>query len=537
MLASVSLASSSQAAPGAPAASAGVAANAVTVTPEQFGAIGDGVADDAPALQRALDAVAARPEGSIVMLQAKTAYRCGSGLVLDASRASMTGAALLDFSGWEGRYLRVSATSTGARGEPENNYGHKGMVSGAIRIKGAGSGTRSIGVDFDSPNAATSAQLLVENLSVFACGTGLRFGDHAYNNVLLHCEVFACDVCVDYPGANDNGERNALIGCTLYNSGTAIRMSAGNGALHLQSCSLDYTKILYEVKAGSVLATSCHHESDTWQDRPIRCAGDGGFVRLDGGWLVNQAKSWIGRSIIDVAKGAAVHVTDMLVHNFVPTPSSAARAMCWGQGAGLLRVHGTQSYDLGTIPPRLHDGRTGLSDPDFTAASWQDMVWRTADTQQPITDRHAQPGANLQLALGRVANERGLVVSKTYGSNSAAAFVLIALPVQNGDTVLSGFRVRRDPTRPGRNGTLYVSPAWVRIDGQDEHRLPVMVRLELVGTLTVEPPTDDFALVSPASSRTQRTAPSWATHFCMVVDLVAAHEASFIFNGLWADTI
>jgi hypothetical protein len=103
--------------------------------------------------------------------------------------------------------------------------------------------------------------------------------------------------------------------------------------------------------------------------------------------------------------------------------------------------------------------------------------------------------------------------------------------------VLAGFRVRRDPARPGHNGTLFVSPAWARIDGQDSHRLPVTVRLERVGTQTVEVPTDHFVLVSPASSRTQRTAPPWATHFCMVVDLAGAHEASFILNGLWADVI
>ena len=165
------------------------------------------------------------------------------------------------------------------------------------------------------------------------------------------------------------------------------------------------------------------------------------------------------------------------------------------------------------------------------------MVWRTADTLQPITDRYAQTGANLQLAKGRVANERGLIATKAFGTTSAAAFILIALPVQDGDTVLAGFRVRRDPARPDHNGTLFVSPAWARIDGQDAHRLPVTVRLETVGTQTVEVPTDRFVLVSPASSRTQRTAPPWATHFCMVVDLVAAHEASFIFNGLWADVI
>jgi hypothetical protein len=512
-----------------------IANSKAIVTPEQFGAVGDGVADDAPALQLALNALASRPQGGILVLQAKTAYRCRSGLTLDASYVSMTGTALLDFSGWEGRYLHVSSSSTGVR-EPDNNYGHKGMISGAIRIKGAGNETRSIGVDFDSPNTATSAQMLVENLSVYACGTGIRFGSRAYNNALIHCEVFNCGVCVDYPAAEDNGERNVLISCTLYNSKIAVQISAGNASLHLQSCSLDYTTLLYDVKAGSVLATSCHHESNTWEDRPIRCAGDGGFVRLDGGSIINQAKSWPGSSITEVGKGAAVHLTDVMVHNFIPADLSS-RPTYWAKGAGLFRVRGTQSYDFGAIPLRLQDGRTRLSDPNFVAAEWQDLVWRTADTLLPIADRYAQPGANLQLAKGRVANEQGLIATKAFGTTSAAAFILIALPVRDGDTVLAGFRVRRDPARPGHNGTLFVSPAWARVDGQDVHRLPITVRLETVGTQTVEVPTDHFALVSPASSRTQRTAPPWATHFFMVVDLVGAHEASFILNGLWADAI
>lgn len=534
----MSLAGSSGVAARPQAGQAATPAAGETITPEQFGAIGDGVTDDAPALQRALNALAARPQGGTLLLQAKTAYRCGSGLILDASYVSLAGTALLDFSGWQGRYLRVSASSPGIRGrEPDNNYGRKGMISGAIRLKGAGRQTRSIGIDFDSPNVAVSAQMLVENLSVSACGTGVRFGSRAYNNVFLHCEVFDCDTCIDYPTAEDNGERNTLIGCTLYNSGLAVRMAHSSAALQLLGCSLDYTATLYEVSAGWVLATSCHHESSVWEDRPIRCAGDGSVVRLNGGVLLNQAKGWAANTIAEVGKGATVYLQDMLVHNFPAVSRDSSRPVCWGKGEGTILVGGTQGYDLGPLPPRLQDGRTLLSDPDFRASEWQDMVWRTADTLQPIADRHAQPGANLRLAKGQVANERGLIASKAYGATSAAAFVLIALPVRHGDAVLAGFRVRRDPARPGRDGTLFVSPGWARIDGQDANRLPMTVRLETVGTQTVEVPTDRFMLVSPAASRAQRMAPPWATHFCMVVDLVKAHQADFIFNGLWADLI
>jgi len=513
-------------------------AGAITITPEQFGAIGDGVADDAPALQRALDALAERPQGGILLLGASVAYRCNSGLSLDASHVSLTGTALLDFSTWQGRYLRVTATSVAVRGKgADNNFGHKGMISGAIRIKGAGQDTCSIGVDFDSPNVAISAQMLIENLSVYACGTGFRFGAHAYNSLLIHCEAFNCNICVDYPAADDNGERNTLIGCTLYNSRVAVRMANSSGSLQLYGCSLDYTAVLYDVRAGSVLATSCHHESNGWEDRPIRCSGDNGFVRLNGGWILNQAKDWGARNLVDVGQGSAIHLTDITVHNFLLTASEPSRPVSWGTGKGVLSVRGTQSFDLGALPPRLQDGRTLLSDPDFRAAEWQDMVWRTADTLQPITDRHTQPGANLQLTKGQAGGEHGLIAAKAYGATSSAAFVLIALPVRDGDAVLAGFRVRRDPARSGTDGTLFVSPGWARIDGQDANRLPVTVRVERVGTQTLKVPTDHFVLVSPTASRTQRSAPPWATHFFMIVDLVQAHEASFVFNGLWADVI
>lgn len=505
------------------------------VTPEQFGAMGDGVADDAPALQRALDAVA-HGQGGTIVLQPRVAYRCGSGLVLDASFVSLVGTALLDFSEWTGRYLRVVASSVATHG-PANNYGHRGMISGAVRLRGAGASTGSIGVDFDSPAEATSAQMLVENLAVSGCGTGIRFGNRAYNNLLLRCEVFECDTCIAWPAAEDNGERNTLIGCVLYNSGTAVRISLASASLQLHGCSLDYTGRLYDVKAGSVLVVSCHHESSVWNDAPIRCSGDGAFIRCEGGWIVNQASTWGARHLVDVGRGSTVHLKGMMLHNILLTSPDPTRLPSLATGEGEFHVAETQSFEFSPLPPQLHAGRTRLGDPDFTSTLWVDQVWRIRDVSIPIVDRHGRPSDQLTLAKVKLDGEAGLAATKTLGSSAAAAFVLIALPVNGGDAVLAGFRVRRDPAHPGSDGTLLVSPTWARIDGQDEHRLPVIVRSELVGTATITPPVDRFLPVAPLASRSGRTAPPWATHFCMVVDLVQAADVTFIFNGLFADTI
>jgi hypothetical protein len=261
------------------------------------------------------------------------------------------------------------------------------------------------------------------------------------------------------------------------------------------------------------------------------------LIRIDGGLLLNQAKIDTLSHVIDTRPGATVLIDGIAVHNIVPAGPDPSRPGCWATGGGDLRITNSHAFDYGGQPLRLIAGDTTLADPDFRAPDWQDPIWRINDTRMPTTSRQGEAADNLRLVKTRLGEETGLAAIKAQGTGTPAMFALMAMPVRHADKVLAGFRARRDPARPGSDGTLFVSPGWLRMEGYDANHLPIVARQAIVGTLTVTIPDDDFILVSPLASRQGRTPPRWATHFVMLIDLAKADRATFFFNGLWCDTI
>lgn len=505
----------------------------IAATPEEFGAVGDGVTDDSAAIQRAIDALARRDGDGILMLRPRIAYRCDTGLHFDASRLSLWGSGLLDFARCRDTCIRISASSVAPALTPAHNYGHRGMISGALRLRGGGAARTAIGILFDTDESGTSTQMLIENFSISGCANGVEFRRHAYNSLFLHCDIFDCKTAICWRNAEDNGERNTFIGCAIFNSDVAVRMEQPDGAVYLNNCSLDYTSVLYDVAGGRIFATDCHHESDRWTGRPFRCAGDGAGIHVTGGIIVGQADPLPCDVMVAVGKSAYVRWDGVFLHNIILRQGND-RVPCWAEGEGDMHIARCETTEFDRLPFRLHASRTGLSDPDFAASSWEDLVWRTYDTR-PITDRYGTAASNLQLRRVRTPGETALLVANAPNNPSAGAVALIAMPVRPGESVLSGFLIRRDSRQTGSGGVADVCPTWFRIDGMDANRVPVVVRSHSVGTLEVNPPVDRFVPVTPLASRTNRTAPSWATHFGMVVDMTKAKGAAFLFKGLWVD--
>lgn len=522
--------------------------------PEEFGAVGDGVHDDAPALQRALDAIAtasaaAKGGGTrpgVLMLTQGRRYRCNSGIVLDRRLHNVTGQATLDFSGWSGVYVRV----TGSLTEFGNAYGQNGCFEGQIVIVGSG-GTaagESVGILYDTPVKASATTIRTVGITVCRCDIAFRIGSRGYNQDFIACKAFECDVVFDWTAeGEDSDERTSVFGGTFFNSRLFLRHRRGAGGFYVFGCSIDYVAAVAEIDGGKAQFFGVHFESDHWSDRPFRVAGNGGAVMLHGGWILPIANKGGMTHLFEVAAGASARLRDVVTHNgqVLRTPDPATPTT-WATGPGRFEMTGTEpAFEYGGFPVRQHDRSSVLADGGFDETDIQiDPVWRMADVN-PIRSRDGRdaPGGgraanNLMFAratTGQLAGSGCLRIDKTYGGGSPAMLVILAIPVRYGDKARGGFRARTVSDRAGRSRRMIVRGGFAILDGQDAAGVPIVRKFAPAGDLSIEPPTDRYVLVAPGNGASDFAAPSWATHYLIQIDLFHAHEASFLIDGRWAD--
>lgn len=509
-----------------------------------FGAVGDGVTDDAPAIQRALDAIVRSGRPGAVLLAPGKKYRCHSGLVIQRGYHNFYGYAVLDFSGWVGVYVTVQGGYT----EYGNSNGFNGAIEGQVIIIGAGRGTASTGMLFDSALPSTATGIRMMGLTVGKCGIAFAFGRRGYNQEFINCKAFECDVIFDWPaGLEDADERQSVFGGTYYNSGLFVRNYRGAGAFYVYGASIDYTEALADIFTGKVQLFGCHLESKNWQNQPVKVRGNRGLFSMHGGWLFNMENTGGLTHYFLIEAGCKVLLSDVITHNchlahvengFTPTT--------WATGPGDIVIRDMHvAYEYGRFPLRHSTHVTQIANHNFERENIQESpIWRYSDVL-PIRSRDGSDNpiggeAPPNMRFERVARDGmdgagALRLSKTYGGGSPAAAVVLCVPVRYGESLTAGLRVKLDPQRPGNSNKLYARGGFAILDGHDQYRVPVIQRFDNPGEFNLNPVADDWMMVAPGNAASEFVVPSWANHYIIIADLRDADGASFLIDGRWAD--
>lgn len=217
------------------------------VTPEMFGAIGDGVADDTEALGEAL--LSGKnihlPEGVYVTnkplyVNVNTTNFNGesSKSVIKAGNNFPQGEAVITFYSPDGDYYD--------RSNRERVHGHFAVVGNnktcdGVRIGGA------VGSDYEGHVEAS----IFENIFVDNCNAAFLWGAHTYRNTLIHCDSHNNNYSLKTASdITDSGEVFTCINCGFW-----------SGALYLANCGevMMYACTIHTTSKQEVDGLQCSH--------------------------------------------------------------------------------------------------------------------------------------------------------------------------------------------------------------------------------------------------------------------------------------
>jgi hypothetical protein len=500
--------------------------------PEQFGAVGDGVADDTIAIRKTLQAIINTGRPGTLIFTPGSRYKCTGTITMDRAYHNVFGYALLDFTSWNG----VCIHWTGSATEFGSGFGQNGCMEGQIVVKG--SGNNSVGILYESSAVGIATHIRTVGVTVAGCAVSFRFGSRGYNHEFINCKSFNFGVCFDWvgEGAEDNDERISVFGGTYYNGGTFLRHKRPAGCFYAFSPSADYVNKLAEIVDGKAQWFGVHAEASNWVDGTIDVSGSGSFVMI-GGWFLMQQNLGNLTHFVNVGAGASVKFENVITNNTnnINTPD-AVTPTTWATGVGRFEMHNCEpAFEFGGFPARQHTFYSLLSDGEFERPLGEDLIWLREDTQ-PITSRYT--GTNLQLTRATANQFDGVAclrVDKQFGSFSVGAFPLVCVPVRYGDKITAGFRVRTAPDRPGNDQRLAIRGGFAKLDGYDAYRNPVIARFSPPGEIIITPSSTGYTLVTPFNGASQIAAPPWATHYLIDVNTVLADAASWCFDGVYAD--
>jgi len=264
------------------------------VSVKDFGAKGDGVTNDAPAIQTALDYIVSTGNQGILLFPAGT-YKCNAGLTVKCAFTGCLGErAVFDFSSL-GDVPAITFTGGGryVSGNPYNQatFSFDGFVLyGPSAISGTGFYLNDLTVGVNGgPSHTTFRNFQITNFK-----TGIYFGNRTYINSFDHFDIWNATYGIWFPindlagnPITDSGEMIAFHNGCIFNITQYdfyCETSTASSDFSFNSCSFDGEGNYHIYNNTGVIAlNSCHFEGSA--KRAI--INVDGYITINGGYFID----------------------------------------------------------------------------------------------------------------------------------------------------------------------------------------------------------------------------------------------------------
>lgn len=244
------------------------------VTPEMFGAKGDGVTNDTSAfisMFNYLNAyVGSEPDKGLrysVLLSAPN-YKINSSLNnIKWGRYSILGnGSRLDFSSL------TSGIAMNIDGQLQPSFSQARVYFEGFEIVGNGKAGTVIGIYLNASSNYATAHSTFENISINNFSIGLSYGQNSYIDTWYSCNMYDCGTCIDRSSSLDSGENHGFIGCSFFNSNKFLNVAADCNMKFIK-CSIDYNTIQATFYDGQIFFENCHIEGANHASRQFQILG------------------------------------------------------------------------------------------------------------------------------------------------------------------------------------------------------------------------------------------------------------------------
>lgn len=364
------------------------------IKPFDFGAIGDGIANDTVAVQATLDY-----GGDIEVFGNGSSYNLDQ-LIMDISVSRFVGIGLPIFN-FQASSDTICVQFTSSVSPP---YQQNGNGIYGIKFLGNIAKTQTC-FDFSNLGAGELSHLVIFGCSVQNFEKGEVYGDDSYLIRHYHTDYFNNQKCLFADGLGGNsGENISFYGCTFFNSNNVASLKGPGSDFNFTACSFDFnTKIFEDLEIVKVFMSQCHIEyNHTVLNSLCNITGNRGSLIIANSVILG-GPSHTSNDILGTITSGYMSVSNTYIHNWL----GLASLYLFNNAGGTCKTFNNTFLEIDNISNGLYNNNT------FHNLN----AYITADTVSIVT---ARIGTNIILTAGGTSDR--INVNKAGGNGSASSF-------------------------------------------------------------------------------------------------------------------